>query len=240
MSAMSVLVACEFSGVVRDAFNAVGCDAWSCDLLPSEGRAGNHLVGDVRWALEGRLDKYPQAYDVRNGRQAVYRKWDLLIAHPPCTFLANSGVRWLYLDGRKENGIDQAREWDMEAACDFYLTLWQSEAANAIPRIAIENPIMHCFARDYMNKCGPLPEPQYIQPWMFGHTEVKATGLRLKNLPRLVETSNVKAQMAGMARKETDRVHYASPGADRWKERSRTLPGIAAAMASQWGNWQSP
>jgi hypothetical protein len=181
---MRVLIACEFSGIVRDAFIARGHDAWSCDLLPSE-RPGPHVQGDVL-ALLG-------------------ADWDLMIAHPPCTHLAVSGARWF-----KDKRVEQ------EAALAFVATLMQAR----IPRIALENPISIISSR--------IRKPdQIVQPWMFGHGETKATCLWLKGLPLLVPTDIVSGREA--------RVHRAPPGPDRWKERSRTLPGIAAAMADQWG-----
>jgi hypothetical protein len=180
-----VLVACEFSGVVRDAFVARGHDAWSCDLLPSE-RAGQHVIGDVR-ALLG-------------------AEWDLLVAHPPCTYLAVSGARWFY-----------KRQPMQEQALEFVRELM----AAPIPRIAIENPISVISTR--------VRKPdQIIQPWMFGHPETKATCLWLKGLPPLRPTSIVEGRTA--------RVHREPPGPERWKNRSRTLQGIADAMAEQWGS----
>jgi hypothetical protein len=131
--------------------------------------------------------------------------WDLMIAHPPCTHLAVSGARWF-----KDKRVEQ------EAALAFVATLMQAR----IPRIALENPISIISSR--------IRKPdQIVQPWMFGHGETKATCLWLKGLPLLVPTDIVSGREA--------RVHRAPPGPDRWKERSRTLPGIAAAMADQWG-----
>lgn len=180
---LRVLVACEFSGTVRDAFAALGHDAWSCDLLPTE-KEGQHIQGD---ALE-----------------FLSLGWDLLIAHPPCTHLAVSGARWF-----KEKREEQAK------ALEFVRRLLESPVA----RIALENPISIISSR--------IRKPdQIVQPWQFGHGEIKATCLWLKNLPPLVPTNIVEGR--------EPRVHHASPGPDRWKERSRTLPGIAAAMASQW------
>ncbi len=197
---MRVLVACEFSGIVRDAFIAAGHTAMSVDLLPSE-RPGPHIQTDVlRFIAPGR--------------------WDMMIAHPPCTYLANSGVRWLYKGGKAaefgEIEADPDRYRLMRESAEFFRALLNAP----IPHIAIENPIQHRHAQ--------LPRPdQIIQPWQFGHGEVKATCLWLKGLPKLVPTDIVDGR--------TPRVHHASPGPDRWKERSRTLPGIAAAMAAQWG-----
>ena len=182
---MRVLVACEFSGVVRDAFRARGHDAWSCDLLPSESDPLYHYRGDVL---------------------AVDGKWDLMIAHPPCTHLAVSGARW-FKDKRDEQ----------EHALAFVRFLMLRD----IPRIAIENPISVISSR--------IRKPdQIIQPWMFGHGETKATCLWLKKLPHLAPTQIVEGREA--------RVHREPPSVDRWKNRSRTLTGIADAMADQWGN----
>lgn len=192
---MRVLIACEFSGIVREAFRKRGHDAWSCDLIPSE-LPGDHFTGRVE-------DLIP------------FQKWDLMIAHPPCTYLANSGVRWLY--GGSGTTPDPVRWTQMEEAAVFFRTLLDAP----IERIAVENPIQHRHAE--------LPkQTQIIQPWMFGHGETKATCLWLKNLPKLEPTNIVEGR--------SPRVHYASPGPDRWKERSRTLQGIADAMAEQWGN----
>jgi len=191
---MRVLVACEFSGIVRDAFIARGHDAISADLLPSE-RPGPHVVGDVLPLLR--------------------EPWDLVIAHPPCTYLTNAGARWLYVGGRG-NVPDLARWAEMEAAADFFYDCYNANA----PMVVVENPIMH-------RNAAIRPADQYVQPWQFGHGEVKATGLWMRGLPKLTPTSIVDGR--------APRVHRASPGPDRWKERSRTLPGIAAAMAEQWG-----
>lgn len=182
---MKVLVACEFSGVVRDAFALAGHDAWSCDLLPSE-TPGNHIQGDARAMHE--------------------MEWDLMIAHPPCTHLAVSGARWF-----KEKLIEQ------QEALEFVRSL----LAAPIRRIALENPVSIISSR--------IRKPdQIIQPWMFGHGEIKATCLWLKNLPILNPTKIVSGRTA--------RVHREPPSPDRWKNRSRTLSGIAQAMANQWGS----
>lgn len=184
--AMRVLVACEFSGTVRDAFITRGHDAMSCDLLPSE-TPGPHYKGDVRDVLGA--------------------GWDLLIAHPPCTHLAVSGARWF-----KEKAAEQAE------ALEFVRLLLDAPIA----RIALENPVSIISSR--------IRKPdQILQPWQFGHGEVKATCLWLKGLPRLVPTNIVDGREA--------RVHRMPPGPDRWKERSRTFSGIAEAMAEQWGEF---
>jgi len=181
---MKVLIACEFSGIVRDAFINEGHDAWSCDLLPTE-KSGNHIVGDVLSIIGG--------------------GWDLMIAYPPCTHLAISGARWF-----KEKVKEQ------EESLNFVRILLNAP----INKIALENPISIISSK--------IAKPtQIIQPWQFGHGETKATCLWLKNLPKLIPTNIVEGR--------NPRIHFESPGPDRWKNRSRTLVGIATAMASQWG-----
>lgn len=193
---MRWLVGCEFTGSVRRALRALGHDAWSCDLLPAADGDPHHIQGDV-------LDVLADG-------------WDGAILHPPCTYLANSGVRWLY--GGKGAVRDDVRWGRMEDAARFFRACLDAP----IPRVAVENPIQHRHCRGIIGR-GP---DQTIQPWMFGHGETKATCLWLKGLPQLVPTRVVGGR--------TPRVHHASPGPDRWKERSITLPGIAAAMAMQW------
>lgn len=189
---MKVLIACEFSGVVRDAFRALGHDAWSCDLLPSD-RLGPHTQGDVLAILD--------------------QGWDLMIAHPPCTHLCSSGARWF-----------AKKQAEQLAAIAFVKLLW----AAPIARIAIENPIGVLSTR--------FAKPtQIIQPWQFGHPETKATCLWLRGLPPLHPTNDVRDVMLSLPLKERTRIHYASPGPERWKLRSVTYSGIAAAMAAQWG-----
>lgn len=176
-------MACEFSGIVRDAFRARGHDAWSCDLLPSE-QEGPHFQCDVRALRDS--------------------QWDLMIAHPPCTHLTRAGDRW-YVDSPLRL-----------AAAQFVICLAEAR----IPRIAIENP------RGALNRLWRRPD-QVVQPWMFGHGETKATCLWLKNLPPLMATN--------VCTGREPRVHHMAPGPNRWKERSRTLQGVADAMAGQWG-----
>jgi hypothetical protein len=181
---MRILVACEFSGIVRDAFIAQGHAAMSCDLEDTE-RPGPHYRGDVRDVLgDG---------------------WDMLIAHPPCTHLAVSGARWFYL-----------KRDEQVTALDFVRILLDAP----IVRIALENPISIISSK--------IRKPdQIIQPWMFGHGETKATCLWLKGLPLLTPTNIVDGR-AG-------RVWRIPPSEHRWKDRSRTMQGIADAMAQQWG-----
>jgi site-specific DNA-cytosine methylase len=182
---LRVLVACEYSGRVRDAFAAKGWDAWSCDLLPSESTAANHYQGPVQ--------------------DLLCQHWDLMIAHPPCTHLAVSGARWF-----KDKQPEQAE------ALEFVRLLLNAP----IERIALENPVSIISSR--------IRKPdQIVQPWQFGHGETKATCLWLKNLPKLVPTEVVDGR--------ENKVHRMPPGPNRWKERSRTYQGIAAAMADQWG-----
>jgi hypothetical protein len=179
-----ILIACEFSGIVRDSFRVRGHNAISCDLLPSE-RKGPHIQGNV--------------FDILQDR------WDMMIAFYPCTNLASSGARWLEYKGLET--LTDVANCRALLDCD-------------IPRICLENPVgvLSSFIRK--------PD-QRIQPWQFGHGEVKKTCFWLVNLPLLKPTQIVKGR--------TPRVHYESAGPNRWKNRSRTLQGIADAMAEQWG-----
>jgi hypothetical protein len=200
---LRVLVACEFSGTVRDAFLARGHDAWSCDLLPDEKGSNRHIRGDARELLQPGL-------------------WDLLIvAHPPCTRLCNSGVRWL---SSPPPGRTKADMWsELEEGAALFGAFWNAP----VPRVAVENPVMHRHAKERIpNYAEPA---QSVQPWQFGHGETKRTCLWLRNLPPLVPTEIVEGRQP--------RVHHMSPGPDRWRERSRFFPGIARAMAAQWGGW---
>lgn len=192
---MKVLIACEFSGAVRDAFLAKGHDALSCDLLPTESE-GPHYQGNVLDIID-------------NG-------WDLLIAHPPCTFLCNSGVRWLV---NKDKSFNEERLMNMREGALFFKKLQEAN----IPKIAIENPIMHGHALAIIGR----KQDQIIQPWQFGHGETKATGLWLKNLPLLMPENIVEGR--------SNRIHMVPASKLRWKIRSMTYKGIAQAMANQWG-----
>ena len=196
---MIVLIACEFSGTVRDAFTKLGHDAISCDLLPSE-TPGKHYQGDV--------------LDIINDG------FDLMIAHPPCTYLSNSGVRWL-----KNN---PERQELREKAVDFVFQLLDCN----IEKIAIENPI------GYLSTVWRKPE-QIIQPFYFGDPDWKSTCLWLKNLPLLVKTNEVEPEkkLCGGAKpgRITSELHRLPPSKDRWKIRSKTYQGIADAMANKWG-----
>lgn len=184
---MKVLIACEYSGRVRDAFIKYGHEAMSCDLLETES-SGPHYQGPVE--------------------DILYDGWDLMVAHPPCTHLAVSGSRHFpekIADGRQQ------------AALDFVRLLMDAP----IDRWCIENPVS-------VISSAIRPPDQIIQPWEYGHGEVKATCLWLKNLPKLRPTDCVDGR--------EPKVHMMPPGPNRWKERSRTYQGVADAMGAQWGN----
>ena len=173
ISALRVLIACEFSGTVRDAFLARGHDAWSCDLLPDERGSNRHIQCDAREILND--------------------GWDLLaVFHPPCTRLCNSGVRWLSVP---PPGRSKADMWaDLDAAADLFSAFWTAP----IERIAVENPVMHRHAKERIKDYAP--PAQSIQPWQFGHGETKRTCLWLKNLPALVPTKIVEGREARVHR----------------------------------------
>lgn len=230
---LNVLVACESSGTVREAFRKLGHNAWSCDLLPADDGSPYHLQGNVLKFLKAQA-------------------WDLMIAHPPCTYLCNSGVTHLYKFGHsrvvrygyKSNGgglpstpvrLNYERSLKLEEACKFFVKLLKAK----IPHIAIENPIQHCWAKQGINTYlrQHISYDQIVQPWMFGHMEQKATCLWLKDLPKLVPTKDVKAATKALPRKQRMRLHYLSPSKDRWKIRSKTFEGIAQAMAEQWSKY---
>lgn len=197
---MKVLIACEFSGVVRDAFAALGHDAWSCDLLPSD-TPGNHFQKDVR--------------------ELLCVDWDMMIAHPPCTYVCGSGIHW--------NSRRPERAMLTQEAINFVKELWQSD----IPRIALENPI------GILSRPENLGKPsQIIQPWQFGHDASKSTCLWLKGLPLLSPTRTVEPRMVEGRKRwgnQTDSgQNKLTPSEDRWKLRSVTYQGIADAMAAQW------
>lgn len=203
---MRVLVACEYSGRVREAFRKRGHEAWSCDLIESEEWSRFHIQGDVLEVLVG------LRYNMMTTSKCP---WDLIIAHPPCTDLAVSGARHFpakIADGRQQRALEFVQAL-MDAPCD---------------RICIENPISIISSK--------IRKPdQIIQPWMFGHPEKKSTCLWLKGLPKLTPTNDVSEDMKALPKSVTERIHRMPPGPDRWKERSRTYQGIADAMAEQWG-----
>ena len=194
---MRAAVLFEFSGRVRQALQAKGVDTWSYDLLPAE---------------DGPTD-YHTEIDVRTLPDYHWKRYDLVIAHPPCTHLAVSGARW-FKDKRKEQ----------KAALE--MVQWVLDLP--VPRIALENPVSIISSR--------IRKPdQIVQPWMFGHPEFKATCLWLKGLPKLVPTNQLAVPAKGSPEwRAWNRVHRAPPGPDRWKDRSRTFEGLAKAMAEQW------
>ena len=199
---MRVLVGCEYSGRVRNAFREAGHDAWSCDLLPSEDNSPFHIHGDVLPLLD--------------------QGWDIGIFHPPCTYLAVSGLHW--------NKRDPARAAKTEEALDFVRTLMSAP----IERIAVENPVSCISSR--------IRKPdQIIQPYEFGEDASKKTCLWLKNLDLLTPTQMVAPRLVdGKPRwsNQTDSgQNRLGPSEDRWKERSRTFAGVAKAMAEQWGRY---
>jgi len=188
---MRVLIACEFSGIVREAFKNKGHDAWSCDILDTE-IPGKHIKGNV-------LD-------------VLYDGWDMMVAHPPCTYLANSGVRWLHED---------ITRWPkLFEGADFFNILYNSN----IPKICVENPVMHKYGKQLVR----FDQKQIVQPWMFGSNESKGIGLWLQGLPMLIPDNTVKPDNV------EQRVWRMPPGKDRQKERSRFFPCVARAMADQW------
>lgn len=196
---MRVLVACEYSGRVRDAFLSRGHDALSCDLLPTD-RPGPHYRGDV--------------FDI------LADGWDLMIAHPPCTYLSVSGMHWT-TRGLRDPQLT-------EDALVFVRKLMEAP----IERIALENPISIISSR--------IRKPdQVIQPWQFGHDASKKTCLWLKNLEPLKPTNIIEGRIVNGKKRwgnQTDSgQNRLTPSEDRWKKRSETFQGIADAMADQWG-----
>lgn len=195
---MRVLVACEYSGRVRDAFIKKGHEVVSCDFLPTDS-PGPHYQGDVK--------------------DILYDGWDLMIAHPSCTYLANSGVCHLHTDKYRWAKLD-------EAGAFFKLLL-----DAPIPKKVVENPIPHRYAVERIGR----KYDQIIHPWQHGHPEKKATCLWLEGLQDLKESSNVKEEMERLPKNIQQRLHYLPPGPDRWKIRSTTFQGIADALAEQYG-----
>ena len=217
---MRVLVACEYSGAVRDAFIAQGHDAMSCDILATE-RPGPHHEGDVREVLAD--------------------DWDLIIAHPPCTYLCNSEVSWLHeKKGGHADGIEKLRAADrvkerwanLDEGAAFFRLFLDADC----PRVCIENPVMHKYA---VERIGGVRQSQSIQPYEFGHPVSKRTCLWLRGLPLLRPTDILEKPASGLWDNQTPSGRCnLPPGPDRWKLRSATYQGIADAMADQWGTPQ--
>ena len=206
---MKVLIGCETSGIVRDAFLRHGHDAWSCDLLPTDAPSNRHIQADIR--------------DV-----VAMDNWDMLaVMHPPCTRLCNSGVRWLT---KPPPGKSLDQMWqELDEGAELF-----SFCLNApVPHVVVENPVMHRHAKERIK--GYVPFSQSVQPWQFGVGEdgpdnvKKRTCLWLRNLPNLTKTGTLDGKTA---RAE---IHHATPGKDRAKIRSKFFPGLADAMADQWG-----
>ena len=218
---MKILIACEYSGVVREAFRSIGHDAISCDLLESE-QPGPHITGDV--------------FDV-----ITSDNWDMMIAHPPCTYLCSSGLHWNtrqhVVDGEKcytPAAIERKKQ--TELALKFITDLWNC----GIPKIAIENPV------GCINTRLPfMPKPQYVQPYNYGHDASKKTGFWTKNLPvlRYYEEDYIEPRIVEIGSRKYNRwanqtlrgQDSTSPGKDRGKDRAKTYEGIAYAMVEAWG-----
>ncbi len=205
---LKILIACETSGIVRDAFLAKGHDVWSCDVLPSDNPTNRHIQDDVRNVLD-------------------MESWDqLIVCHPPCTRLCNSGVRWLH---KAPPGKTLKDMWaELDAGAELFSDLWNAD----VPQIAVENPVMHKYAKERIRNFKPFA--QSVQPWQFETEESgsdnvkKRTCFWLKNLPNLKPTGLLDGSTA------RDECHKAPPSKDRWKIRSKFYRGIAAAMADQW------
>lgn len=204
-----ILIACEESGTVREEFLARGYDAYSCDLQPDRKGSNRHMQCDVREVLDN--------------------DWDaIIVAHPPCVSLCNSGVRWLVGDpppGRTRADMQRA----LEEGAALFSELWNAPC----PHVACENPIMHKYAKALIRNFKPAA---YVQPWWFGEPAFKATGFHLRNLPPLVATNKLTPPKRGTAEhKAWSAIHHAPPGPERSKFRSKTFKGIAEAIADQWG-----
>ncbi len=207
-----MLVAGEKSGRIREAFRRRGWDAWSCDLLPSEDNSPFHIQGDAREV----------AYDRS-------QKWDMMIGHPVCTYLTNSGVRWLH--------TELGRDIKMKAGAKFFADLLKAP----IPKIALENPVMHGYAVEEINALmGDMFDmrsyTRYYQPWWFGAKQFKLTGMTCLNLPFLTKpaTALTPPKKGTPEHKDWSSVHLASPGPLRAEFRSRTQPEVAEGIAEQW------
>jgi hypothetical protein len=196
----NVLVACEYSGTVRDAFLKAGHNAISCDLLPTD-KPGPHFEVDIY--------------------RVLYRNWDLIIAHPPCTALT--------VAGNSTYGEGQPKYQERLASVKWTVGLWENMCAVS-DKVCMENPV------GVLQRLGGMIKPHYVQPYWFGHMEQKKTGLFLHGLPNLVPTDDVYEEMMKLPKNKRERLHYLPPSKDRWKLRSTTYQGLAGAMAKQWGD----
>lgn len=202
---MKILVGCEYSGRVRDAFIKLGHDAISADLLPTD-VDGPHYHGDV--------------YNLLNDFGQNHWQWDLIIMHPPCTYVC--------VAGNKHYGKDKLGYHKRTNAAHWTRLLWE-RCKRSAPKVCFENPV------SVLSRLAGLPKAKYVQPYGFGHLERKKTGLHLHNLEPLVPTNDVFDEMMKLPKKERERVFFMPPSEDRWKLRSTTYQGIADAMAEQWG-----
>jgi len=228
-AACRVLIGCETSGVFRRAFAARGFDVWSCDLEPAEDGSNRHIRGDLR--------------------DHLHDGWDLLVVlHPPCTRLCNSGVRWLHQPPRNPpadatpaeraawpdlpEDTRRAIMWRLlDEGADLFTACWRAP----VPRRAIENPVMNPHARARLP--ADLPRPHIVQPWWFGCPAKKATGWYLAGLPPLTETQRLTPPPPGTAEARVwEAVHRMPPSPERARLRSRSFPGMATAAATQWGD----
>lgn len=207
---LRALAGFECSGAMRRELEALGFDAWSCDLVPAEDGSNRHIIGDAR--------------------DVLHWGWDLLIImHPPCTFLCNSGAKHLYIDGRKENGRNEARWAQMEEAAALYRYVRDE---GDVPCRAIENPVMHGAAKAAVGR----GHTQFVHPYFFGDPFLKLTGFELVNLPDLKATDMLTKPAPGSdEHKAWSACHREPPGPNRAANRARTYRGIARAAASQWG-----
>lgn len=218
---MRVLIACETSGIARRAFEALGHDAWSCDILPAEDRTNRHVICDVRDGI-------------------LTWGWDLLaVMHPPCTRLCRSGRRWMSGPGKwtPPKKLPAGRSWqsmrdEFALGVDVFTACWTAP----IERVAIENPEMNDLARERMPD--DLPAPQIVQPFWFGDPAYKATGWYLRNLPPLQPTDRLTEPERGSDEwRRWNRVHRMPPGPERARLRSRSHPGMIEAAAAQWAGF---
>ena len=230
MTSLRVLIGCETSGVMRRAFAARGHDVWSNDILPADDGSNRHIRCDIREILgDG---------------------WDLLVVlHPPCTRLCNSGVRWLSeppTNPPQDCTEFEKRTWPaitrevkltimwrlLDEGADLFSACWNAP----VPRVAVENPVMHKHAKARI--ANYQPPAQTVQPWWFGEKAFKGTSFYLRGLPPLTATKRLTPPRPGTdEHKRWSAVHRASPGPDRWKIRSKTFPAIANACADQWGGY---
>lgn len=224
MKPMNILIACESSQVIAKAFRERGHNSFSCDLLPCDGG-----FPEYHFKADGLEIIRNNGGTLQNGTSVTVEKWDLLIAHPPCTRLCNSGALRLYKHGKKKNGPDPVKWRELDRAAALFRDFWNAP----VDRICIENPVPHGHA---IKRIG-VKYSQTIQPYQFGHPESKRTCLWLKNLPLLRSTKVLKKPSVGYWDNQTPSgQNKLGPSKDRWKQRSRTYEGVAEAMAEQWGN----